>query len=233
MPLYQKSIPYSPARERLRDIIAAKAEAVAKRDAAAARIEHLSRSADAVTPLRGKLAALDSSETRAHIDWTLDTTQPMPSVDAEGRAKLVAEIAAAEAATAAARRAQDALQSEVAESQRIVSAVDSSLGFAAADVALEEMADIEAAAKAAVAKFVDARMKAQVFSAVVDSVRDGKDMTTPGWSDYTACFVDATDRVAAAFRLPKPDEAAEAEFRTKAIALMADLRSDAGSRLHL
>jgi hypothetical protein len=95
------------------------------------------------------------------------------------------------------------------------------------------MSDIEAEAQAAVAKLAAARMKATVFSAVVDAVRDGKDMSYPSWSDYTAHFVDATDRVASALILPNPDEAAESDFRARAQALMSDLRTDAGSRLHL
>jgi hypothetical protein len=230
---YQKALPYSPARERLRDLIAHRKEAAEALAEAQSRVERLARVAQAVGPHRAKLSELDSREAREFADWSASPPgSPMPATDAATRAKLQAELDEATAAAQAADRASAGVNAEAAAAVRKMAAIDSELGFAADTVALEEMADIEDAARDAVAKLAAARMQATVFSGIVDSVRDGKDMNTPGWSEYTTSFVDAADRVAAAFRLPNLDEAAESEFRAKAHALMADLRSDASSRLH-
>jgi hypothetical protein len=229
---FQKSPPKSEARIHLASLIDARKEAIAKRDAAAARINHLGRPADAVAPLCGRLAALDSQETKAFADWTLDPTKPVPAVDAEGRAALVSEIVAAEAASAAARRAQDALQSEVAAAQLTVSAVESELAFAVHVVALEEADSLEARAKELTAEFDAIRTKVGVFLDALDAVRIGKQSSEAGWAEFTSAYVDAQDRLIAAFNAPAPDEAAKAEFAGKVRAVLGDLREDAGSRLH-
>jgi hypothetical protein len=70
MPLYQKSIPYSPARERLRDLIKAKSDAAAALAEANARIDRLTRITSAVGPARAALSELDGREARAFSDWS-------------------------------------------------------------------------------------------------------------------------------------------------------------------
>jgi hypothetical protein len=231
---FTKALPPSPARQRLRELIDTKAEAREALSEAQARKDRLTRITSAVGPARAALSELDGREAREFADWSASPPgTPVPATDSAARAKLQADLDDAQTQADAASRAMNSVQADAGAAARKVAAVDGQLGFAAATVALEEMSDIEAEAKAAITALAAARMKAQVFSAVVDSVRDGKDMTLPGWSEYTALYVDAADRVAGAFRLPNPDEAAESEFRAKALALMSDLRTDAGSRLHL
>jgi hypothetical protein len=157
----------------------------------------------------------------------------VPATDGAARAALVAGLADCQTQADAASRAMNSVQADAGAAARKVAAIDSELGFAAASVAIEEMADIEAEAKAAMTALAAARMKANAFISVVDSVRDGKDMSYPGWVDYTRDFVAASDKVKAGFGWQPPDEAAEAKFTAKCRSLMADLLEDAGSRLHL
>jgi hypothetical protein len=99
--------------------------------------------------------------------------------------------------------------------------------------ALEEAADIEREAQAAVAAVSAARMKAVNFAQIADVRMGRSDVDAPGRQEFNLAYADAAERLARAFDLPMPDAASESEFVGKTRALMADLRSDASSRLHL
>jgi hypothetical protein len=234
MSKFTKALPPSDARVRLRELIAAKKEAREAHADANARIDRLTRITSAVGPARAALSELDGREAREFADWSASPPgTPVPATDGAARAALVAALADCQTQSDAASRAMNSVQADAGAAVRKVAAIDSQIGFAAATVALEEMSDIEAEAKAAMTALAAAKMKANALVAAVDSVRDGKDMTYPGWVEYTRDFVAASDKVMAAFGWQAPAQAAESEFTARCRSLMADLRSDAGSRLHL
>jgi hypothetical protein len=233
MPLYQNASAPSEARTRLRNLIAGKVEAQKSLAEAQTRIDALGAIAEALGPIRAKLSKLDGDDARAFADWSMTPTDPVPVADIATRAQLQAELADAMAQSQAAERAIGGVRADADAKARKVSAIHGELDFAAAIVALEEAADLEVRAKAAMAEFEAARAKVGIFLDVIDRVRLGKQTDAPMWSEYTAAFVDAQQRLLGAFNGPAPNEGEKHDFQSKLETVLRDLREDAGTRLHL
>jgi hypothetical protein len=230
MPKFLKSYA-SEARTTLARLLDARTEAAEEANEARARIARLECLAHSAEQVRAKLSALDAEEAARYSAWSRDASLPAPSPDTTKRTDLSRELSEAQSRSDAAHRAMAVMRGEVDAAIAKSNAAESALNFAAAHVALEEMADIATEARAAVAKLAEARMKGHALARVLGNVSNAMGPAAPGFAEYRTSYAAAGDALRLAFELPRITEADEYAFLAAINRLLMALKNDAAARL--
>jgi hypothetical protein len=228
---FSKPNPPSPARLRLRELIAAKTEAASEAAEARGRISRLADLAESAAPVRAKLAALDASEASAFAAWSRAPASPVPTPDSVARIDLTRDLAEAQSRADAASRAMQAMAGE-SEAANVKSATaDAALNATAVKVALEEMQPLADEARTVMARLADLRMRGDALSRVIGDAALSSGPDAPGFAESNTAWALAGDALRVSVDMPRISEADEYEFLAKARTLLTELRSDSNARL--
>lgn len=229
MPKFQSKSVDGPARVRLAELLDAKAEALAERQEAQARVARLTALAGTAAPIRAKLAAIEAEETSRFGEWSRSGDGPPPAVDTAARTDLQRELAEAQSRADAGARAVEAVRADMNEAGARSTALDRELQFATLGVALESFHPLADEARDIMARLADVKMRGQVITRVLDFASPGPERS--GFAEWRASYAAATYTLRNAFDLPVVGEDAEREFQGSVYALLAALHSDAGAKL--
>ena len=205
----------TPARERLAFLLQAKADAAAEVREVQARIARLTELAKVADPIRARLAGLESAEATRFAEWAKgDPGVPVPAAeDSTARTDLLRELSDAQSRADAATRAVAGMSHETADAHAKSVAADKALPMAAAVVALEELAPIVEAARIAVAKISEMRMKGRTILNELLAVSLAPDVTPEGRAEFGPAYGAASAALTDAFAVPHDDLAAYDVFR--------------------
>ncbi len=220
----------SEARVHLAELIEARAEARAEVADAEARVVRLSALATAADKPRSALARLDAEEAQQFAEWSRNPDAPPPVADSAARTDLQGEIAEAQSSADAAARAVDQVRQDVLAAHGKLTTAKSAIKLAAGRVAIEELAPIAEAARAAVAALAEARTKGKALSQVLAAVVE-YGAASPDAREYAKVYAAAGDAFRNAFAMPLPSEAAEAAHIAAANRLLFALNGDAGAKM--
>lgn len=224
--------PLSPARERLAHLLKAKEAAAAEVAEAAGRVNRLNALVTGADPIRAKLAGLDAEEAQKFADWAKsDSSEPIPAANIAARVDLQRELIDAQAKADAASRAAAGMSHEIANANAKSVAADKALPLAAAVVALEELAPIIEAARIAVAKISEMRMKGRTILNELLAISMAPDVSPEGRAEFGPAYGAASAALTDAFAVPSDDLVAYDAFRGSVLFLLAKLRTDASATL--
>ena len=229
MPTFKKSTVSTAARVKLAELLDAKAEAIAERQEAQARVARLSALATAPDKPRAALARLNAAEAEAYATWSRNPDSPPPNVDSAARTDLQRELAEAQSRADAGARAVEGVRADMNAADARSNALDRELQFAVASVALEELQPLADDAREVMARLAAVKLRGQTIARVLGSAAPGPDVA--GFTEWSASYAAAGEALRTAFDLPFTSEDAEREYAGRVYSFLTALRADAGAKL--
>jgi hypothetical protein len=198
----------SPARGKLSELVAARAEHVANAD----RLRATKARAEVVTnaegPIIAALSELDAKESAAAFAWLENGEGAAPAADAKKRAKLTTELAQARANAVAMRAAEAEVNAKIGKEEEAAWRLQSQINLAVAEIIVAEVDALTAPFKAAqTALSVTARQLSQGFG-MLPQLAHG----TAGVEEKAAIFAliePLDDKVKAMLALPVESQAVQ------------------------
>jgi hypothetical protein len=224
--------PPSDARAELAEMIAMKAELVAKADSLHAAAMKLEAKRVAAVPIEAELRSLDSTEREKMADWAKagDSSDGAPKQDTAKRKRLDRALTVSRAAASAATAAQVAVLAEhAAVLQRIASLadpIDAAIARIVAEACGPLMAEFDTLNRKLAAKGVRLRQAHEMVLATLDKVRG----TEPG---RTVSFnlEELHAKLKMLFTVPAQDDDAASQSLTAWRAFADGLRDNANLKL--
>jgi hypothetical protein len=219
--------PQSEARVQLGELIAARAELVAKVECLHAAAQKLESQKGGSAPLESQLAALDASESSAVSKWAqAGATGSPPKPDGAKRTRLDRALVEARAAANAATAAQASILAEHAAVSQQIASIQTPIEISIAAIVSEEctplIAEFDADNRALAAKAVRLRQAHEMVLATLDRVRG----TEPGRA-VAFNLEELHGRLKRLFTAPPQDDDAASQSRLAWRAFADGLRTDA------